>query len=375
MLQVGFRCRMVSFQAGRSAKIYNRYWRCIRVCRRRATAATRCIILMFALWLTSLAPTSQPCAAATPALVAQKHIRSLMLSPKDIPLDVILHNLECSPSTGPVPPAGRDKGSYWFKQHFSGPPIAGPATMQESYGVDVEVGIATSAVAAGQAVERIVNSMAVILPESRDRRKHSFADRAWDAGNGICFSRRNVAATIYTSEDEMSIPGLTLKLARLIGRKIDAAAAGRPEPAPELPPVVRRDLYACWSLPLVNQMLQRPARNTVILKCGDRPPVSMWVDGLPGKDMTVRLQPLAAAMSHNRYYKSGSKQARAQFAGRRMVFTAGSTVVQVDGRPIRLSRPVAFRKGTVLIPLSFVDKAFGKRITWRMNGKIAIGNM
>lgn len=56
-------------------------------------------------------------------LVKQKDFRSLMITPKDVPWDVILKYMEYGPSAESIPPADADKRAYWFISHAHPDPL------------------------------------------------------------------------------------------------------------------------------------------------------------------------------------------------------------------------------------------------------------
>jgi len=309
-------------------------------------------------------------AGAAGGTVAAKDLHSLMLGPGDIPWDVIV-SVEDNPDYLGAPMhqnvlAGGQLG-------WAGPPIGGPNT-RSCYGGDIACVIYDSAANAGRAADKWVRSFQVTVPESRDKKSFPYADRAWipdtDLANTVTYVRKNVVVRFSAMGPDGDWQTVGPRLAAIVSRKIDAAAAGKPEPAARVHP------FGNWYPPGVYKSLARPARNTILFKYKDRLTIPAFVDSASSRDCLVRLEALMYAVSKKRAIKVIGKQVKSSFAGHNIVFTDGSPIAVVDGKNVRLSRAarIVGPKSSILrgavVPLSLVEKVFGWHIRWVNGSKI-----
>jgi len=308
-------------------------------------------------------------AGAAGGTVAAKDLRSLMLGPGDIPWDVILSDLNSEQKYVVMCPPAEKGALVAVSVDWSGPPIGGPGT-RWAYSVTLKCVIYDSAASAGAAAEKLIGSFELYTPESHDKRSFPYADRAWLPGMGlITYTRKNVLVRVDSWGLGTDSEAATRRFALLVGRRIDAAAAGKPEPAPKL------HQSDNWFPPSVYKSLSRPARNTILLKYKDRSAIPALVNRASDKDCLVALMSLAYAIAGKRSVKVNGDRVSATFGGRDMLFTNGSPIVKVGGKTIRLSRPIIvgpkypmYRGG--MVPLSLVEKVFGWHIRWIDGSKI-----
>ena len=120
-----------------------------------------------------------------------------------------------------------------------GPPTGEAGTAQ--YSMHVDAAITESAETALEAVYVLLRGVARPPEEVSGQPPFaSLGDRVWygadEFGGRIIFLRTNVLGDVFIFHKEGLDPQMLFDLAALLGRKIDAALAGTPEPAPVLPP-------------------------------------------------------------------------------------------------------------------------------------------
>jgi len=347
--------------------------RCCRSLRDKARP-----LLAVCLAVACLAPLASRtgCAAATgdQALLSAAALPNLLVAQEELPLRTILWKLFTWPSESP-----RKYEEVWY-----GPPTGQPGTLKAAHwSVSVEVAIRRSPQEAVEDVGWLRKDVATPPPEVSGQQPFaSFSDRAW-YGIGpysarLIFVRRNVLADMHMAHKEGLDPAMFFAVARLLGRKIDAALAGRPEAVPVLPPSAEDmgvGLEGAWEAKTVGARVWRKQATTVALQTGKGLPRALPAKQIARKDFTVPLGHLAAALSAKGKVKVGSKQARATLAGKAMVLSKGKAEARYGDRTVRLSRPVEFRAGQVLVPLSLIEKALGQRITWGKSGAMILARL
>jgi hypothetical protein len=318
-------------------------------------------------------PINRTCSAATSAeLVLWRDLPTLLVSQAELPFEAVLFTLEGPPDY-----------THWFHELWFGPPTGQPETLKTAeYTIDIRLTIAGSPQEALRGISRLLKGDAVPPKEVSGEPFASFSDRAWfrfdGRGGRLLFVRGNVRAGVYMSRKDGLDPNLLLGLAALLARKIDAALAGKPEAVPVLPPSAGDmgvDLEGAWEAKTLGARLWKKQSTTVALQTGKGLPRALPAKQIARKDFTVPLGHLAAALGAKGKVKVGSQQARATLAGKAMVLSKGSAEARYGDRTVRLSRPVEFRGGQVLVPLSLVEKALGKRIVWGKRGATLLARL
>jgi hypothetical protein len=220
--------------------------------------------------------------------------------------------------------------------------------------------------------------MSAIIPESYDKTYLAFADRAWPhnglALSGIRFCRRNVTVDMYIGYLGQDISGEVIRICRLLGRKIDAAANGHPEPAPAL--IYNEKSRLGWRYHWINKMLTMPAKNTIVLKCFDRDPITVFARKLPGGDYMINLHAIALAIGDIKYINAELNTGKAVIKRKPMTFTDGSSIVNIGKTKIDLDYPVEISIGkSINFPVSFIEKITGKQLKWKLDDKIMVGTI
>jgi hypothetical protein len=313
-------------------------------------------------------------AAGEQALLSTPALPNLLVAQHELPLPTILWELFTWPTESP-----RKYEEVWY-----GPPTGEEGTLKTAhYSVKVQVGIKRSPQHAVEAVGWRMKAVATPPVEVSGQQPFAvFSDRAWCGigpyGGRVIFVRGNVVADIGMGHKEGLEPGMLLGLAALLGRKIDAALAGKPELLPVLPPSAEDmgvGLEGAWEAKTLGARVWKKQATTVALQTGKGLPRALPAKQIAPRDFTVPLGHLTAALGAKGKVKVGSQQARATLAGKAMVVSKGSAEARYGDRTVRLSRPVEFRAGQVLVPLSLIEKALGQRITWGKKGAMILARL
>ena len=331
-------------------------------------------LLLFGLFVI-LFTNSVPVVEAANGLVPKNALPSLMIGPKDIPWDVILFDFW--DGNGKKNPSAI-AGSSSYTEDWSGPPLAG-SYGHRAYGVNITVYILPNPADAAKLCQKIVHSMSAIIPESYDKTYRTFSDRAWPhigtALSELRFCKRNVTVDMYISYLGKDISGEVIRICRLLGRKIDAAASGHPAPIPTLP-LVNENVHIGWRYPSVNKMLTMPAKNTIVIKYPGRDPVTAYAMKLYDGDYMVNLEAIALAVGGIKYITADLNKGKAIYNGREMRFKDGDCKVKFGNRSITLKDPVEIRPGgSIKVPVSFIEKITGKRPNWKRDDKIMVATL
>jgi hypothetical protein len=297
---------------------------------------------------------------------------TLLVSQADLPFEAVLFTLEGPPNY-----------AYWFHELWFGPPTGQPGTLKTAeYTIDVRLTIAASPHEALRGISRLLEADAVAPRAVSGEPFASFSDRAWfrfdGRGGRLLFVRSNVRAAVYMSHKDGLDVRLLFDFARRLGGKIDAALARKPEAVPALPPSAEDmgvGLEGAWQAKTVGSRLWKKGASAVALQTGKGLPRALPANRIARRDFVVPFCHLAAALGAKGKVKVSSKQARATLAGKAMVLSKGSAEARYGGRTLRLSRPVEFRAGQVLVPLSLVEKALGQRIVWGKAGAMILARL
>ena len=199
------------------------------------------LLVSLPLWCGALA-TTKPMKTVSP-----RHLNSLIVSQKDLPAGAALEQLDIGiykVKLGLLEFAPT-KSSYDARWSC---PLAVPGKKKKTakLHIDIQLAILDSAKQAQDVVYRTVHSYAEVAPEVTGHpRMRSFADRVWYGDNsygharptsaGVRFARANVAVDIHVSSGDGVDKETLFKIADKVGRRIDAALAGKPCPLPILP--------------------------------------------------------------------------------------------------------------------------------------------
>lgn len=334
-----------------------------RVAARQASSVGGCILLLLAF--------SAPLLQAKPDPVASEAVRNVALAQADIPIQGVLFAFECDPS----PPASLHE--VWF-----GPPSgeSGAATST----VRIDVSVTRSPSEAAECASRLLHAVAVPPRAVSGEPYASFSDRAWYSSGGpsgrLLFVRGNVVADVYVFRKGGPGSDTVTRLAALLGRKVDAAAAGRPEPVPILPLAADRelrvDLETAWKLSRIGAQLWGEKATTVALYDTNGLPRSLPAEQIEAGDYLVPLVHLLAIASPQARVKTRGDQATVSLMGKALVLRRGESRVRIGQRTAYLSRPVELAEGQVLVPLSsFTRQVLGRGIAWGRAATVPLGRL
>lgn len=311
---------------------------------------------------------------ATPTrTVPRQAMLSLIPGPDELPWSLILS----SDTTGPEVTRFRFQtlsGSKATQHRWAGNPHdrGGPLKRE----LQITVAIADSAGQAVAAAVKDVNSASVSMPdETGDPRFASFTDRAWFSNHGrspglstgasMVFVRGNVLASVVLIDMDGFENDVLVQTALRLGRRIDAAAAGKPLPIPILPPSVedmRCGPEEAWDAYQAVRAFGKNATTIVVRNSQGEPrAVPAYIDN--GSYM-VPLRYLVAATHPGTRVKVDRVATDVTWSGRHLVFAKGDARLTVDGKATPLRKPAVVKRGQIMVPLSIVETVLGRQITW-----------
>lgn len=274
---------------------------------------------------------------------------------------------------------------------------AGPTNDQGQVdsSIDICLVLAESANQAALAAQREAGSYAVVFPEiTGETCVAKFTDRAWCGFDHkpravvrfahLIFIRGNVAASVVMGQRTGIPVEQVFALAEQLGRRIDAARAGKPEPVAVLPiscDEMHIGLKNAWEPPFHDAMLGKPD-NTVVVYDGNGIPRAIPAEKTPDGDTMVPLDALfAVSPGPKTRAKTEGTTVRVTLAGKAIAFTKDQAAAKVGGQAVTLKhpaevriygkvgtreRPIRFDEQTrvVWVPLSVLELATGKPLAW-----------
>lgn len=313
-------------------------------------------------------------------VVSREMLPSLIIGPEDLPWDAVLFALARGPR---VPPStlGSFSGQSKLEERWSGPPTGNPGCEKTAdFNVEIAFAIAGSPEEAVEVAKREVVNVATIIPEvTGDNSLVPFADRAWYCETRIVFTRANVVGAVHMFRKGGFDAHLLLSLATRLGHKIDTAVAGRPEPAPVLPPSaadMKVDLEGAWKAKALGAQLGRRESTKLALQHRNGLATALPAKQVASREYLVPLVYLGGILGTDTGMKVGTQRATASIAGKAMVLERGKAQVRCGRRTVQLSHAVQFTGDGVLVPLSsFVQQVLGQRIAWKRRGTTLFGRL
>lgn len=317
------------------------------------------------------------------SMVQQGMLPSLVLGPKDIPWDnmALISLYTVSTEWTPLKYRSLSHGQARCETSWSGP-------FGKKRGViHITIAIANSPEEAIQAVLEQAHSYAVtILEVTGDQAVIAFSDRAWGAsskmtdpcrGARVIFIRGNVIGDISMDHRGGFHPRLLFDLAARLGRKIDAARAGRPEQATVLPLAADGELhFDAWKMNNLGARLWGKNSTTIAIYDNNGIPRSLPAKRMADGDYLVPLRHIAAILGPRERAKIIGDKAKTTLFGKELAFERGKSEITVDQSSKKLNRTVQFVDLEVLVPLkSLVSNVLGKHITWEKRKTIMIGRV
>ena len=336
-------------------------------------AFSGCVVLAFVVSQLVKATPRNATETTQNALLPRAALWSVMLGRKDVPLESFLLELEVYPSEMPQS----------VEESWCGPPTGERRTSQ--YGIDIGVEIAESLQEAVEIVERQRRNISGVLGEVSGQPPFaSFSDRVWYGSGGIgarlLFIRGNVVGDVCIVIAHTAGPdqAMLVDLARRLGKKIDAALAGNPEPVPVLPLAaceLRIDSSEAWENRNLGQRLWGDEGTSIAVQRGVGLPRELPAKKVTPEDYMVPLRHLVALLAPKERVEVTTDQARVRLMGKMLVFKRGASQVEMDEETVQLSHPVEFKGKHVLVPLSLVEKALDRHIMWEKLGEIPLARI
>lgn len=266
--------------------------------------------------------------------------------------------------------------------------------------LDLDIIIADDANDALKRSGTMMGNTAARIPETQDVRVTGFADRAWyrtesASGGGLqsarlIWQRANVISSLFVFQRTGFSTSEFFAVAERIGRRIDAARAGTPEPAAVLP-VSCEDIHIplamAWTPPFRGAMLGQPG-STIVMWDNNGIPRAIPAEKTEDGEYMVPLEALALVCPGK--YERASTQRQpivVTLAGQAVVLTRDSAEAVIGGRAVTLKRPVEVRiygrigtrerpvkmgeqSRAVWVPLSLLEQVTGKPLKWSVeNGR------
>ncbi len=301
-------------------------------------------------------------AAVRPVALPLEELFTLLIPPGEMPCPVTLYTFEASPRQRPSS----------FSLHYYGDKGTG-------YIAEIRVWVHPTSAQARASLDREAHSCAVTpLEVSGEAPYSAFSDRAFGGrerdgkrpAGRICFSRANARVAVSMHVKDGSGHNDMLVIARLVGKKIDLAASGKPPPVPFMPGITAelagydRDQLRSY------QAFARRAWGDggMNIAISDRNGVPRL---FPAKRISDNdyLVPLTLVARLLRVYEAPTcdesrGRPAAKLNGKLFVFVDGSKFLTVDGVAHEAASRISIVDGRVVAPLSLIEYAVEKRFAW-----------
>lgn len=308
-------------------------------------------------------------------------LASLLVGPDELPWDTILATCRVGSDATPEVMHGF-KGQSKFDETWSGRPTLKPGGLNSpDESVRISAAVTNSPAEAVSVVEDELANVAAAIPEiTQEGSTASFADRAWQRGGRMLFTRGNIVGDIHMSRKEGVDRQSLLALAAVLGRKINAALAGKPETVPIMPLAadqeLRVDLETAWKMRDLGTRLWGADSVTIAIYDANGIPRALPAKRVGEDQYLIPLRHLAAILGPKARVKITRDEVKTTLMGKALVFNNGAAEMRVDQQPVQLDRAVELAEGEALIPItSVVRDALGKTITWEKRGTVAVGRV
>jgi hypothetical protein len=325
-------------------------------------------------------------------LLSKDMLFNLLISQDELPWDVILDSFRIQSDIHSYM-LGSYNGKYIYDMVWYGP-LTGPGgDVMESaeYSINISIAIADSPEEAVYFAEKQANSCSIRQEEIVDDEIISeYTDRAWGfstknmqprRGMGIIYTRGPVLVHLYMNNKKLCNPSQLVELLACVSRKIDAALAGKPEPIPILPLTYQElqvDINNAFRMRSIGTYLWGKDSKTIALYDVNGVPRSLPAKQLSSGDYLVPLRHTGAILGPDGILEKRNElpEMKITMMGKTLIFYQNKSEILVNDKEVKLSRPIEFRGGEVLVPLtSLVQKALGKKITWSKRGSTMIGKV
>ena len=327
-----------------------------------------------------------PCldAEAQP-FVPGSSLTSLLLSEEDLPSEALLSRLAVGTERAPY--IFHCASPFQFHENWMGEPSSKRGGRYSDYSITISLAITDSPAQAVKDAHAQLNDAAVIRPEITGKQPLApYVDRAWGSfgsrGGSVLFTKANVLVNIRLSQykDKPESPQTLPLLVSRISKKIDNAIAKRPDPVPVLPlsyvDNLDLNLGEAWRLREPGRRLWGEENRKIAIEDSHGIPRYVPAKPLPDGDYLVPLRYLIPLMDPGggSVFVSGNT-ATVLAPGKSIKLKSGDTEGLDGSRKIPIGRAVEFREDEVVVPVSFVERVFGKSISWSKRGDLPVGKL
>jgi hypothetical protein len=226
----------------------------------------------------------------------------------------------------------------------------------------------------------------VPLEVSGENPYSAFSDRAlvWRGWGGnrlsgtIRFTRANVCVTVHVHEKDGAGYDDMLVIARHVGRNIGLAATGKPAPVPFMPGITRESVGSDMDRLRSYQTFAERAwgGDGINIAIADRNGVPWLLPArrLGGDEYLVPLRAVADFLGIGKAANAGGRPA-IKLNGKLFIFAAGSRLFTIDGVTHEAESEIGIVDGRVVAPLSLIEYAIEKRLTWTRRDGIPIAHL
>jgi len=323
------------------------------------------VVAACAVLLSPLSVTGGEAQDSQVSLMARSALPNLLIGEDEVPFPAVLAKLEAYP----------EKEPYRCQQVWSSQTVSEPGVLT------VALRSLRLSVKIGESPERVWENVqwlraAVAGPPEEVSQQEpfgSFSDRAWFGashgyGGRLIFTRRNVLADIGMGDKEGLDPDQLIKIGAAVGRKIDAALAGRPEPPPALPPSAEEwggTVEKAWKVREVRENLWGEDTTTIALQGSFPIPRAVSAKRLGFRDYLVPIASFRFILDKREFHLDTREgKVWVTTPDVQVALEEGKSFVKVGKVPVALSHPIESQNNVTTVPLSFAETVLGYDITW-----------
>ena len=317
-------------------------------------------------------------------LVPGSSLTSLLVSEEDLPSEALLGYL--SVGTEEAPYGFYCASPFQFHEVWRGEPSSERGGNSTDYSITISLAITDSPSQAVRDAIHQVNSAATRLPEITGKQPIApYADRAWgrfgSRGGHVRFTKANVLVNLFGSwyRDKPESPDMLARLVSRISKKIDDALAKRPASVPVLPLSIDQNLGLrlgeAWRLREPGRRLWGAEGRKIAIEDSHGIPRYVPAKPLPDGDYLVPLRHVVTLMDPEGGVLVRGSTATVVAPAKSIKLKSGDTEGLDGSHKIPIGRAVEFREDEVVVPVSFVERVFGKSISWSKRGDLPVGKL
>jgi hypothetical protein len=328
---------------------------------------------------------------AKKVLISKNMIPHLLISQEELPWNVVLYNLDIGSEKRKLMPFVDGKEGYYIGWSLIRFNKKGAISSVPEGSINISVALADSPKEAVNIAERQSKSYSMVINEVvGDKIISKYTDRAWgvssknmkpDLGANLIYTRGPFIVDLHMSNKEPFNPSQFISLLSCMSRKIDAALAGKPEPIPIMPLTyhsLNTDKMGAWKMRSIGTYLWGKDSKNIALYDVNGVPRSLPAKQLSSGDYLVPFRHVGAILGPNSILERhcDEPEIKTTLMKKSIIFYQNKSEIYVDGKKVKLSRPIEFKGGLAMVPLtSLVQKALGKKISWSQRGSAMIGKV